>query len=142
MLSVTTDVIGRTITGSSIVGVLELNELLMVGCFLILAFTQKSGAHVSVELLLIRMSDQTRRKYEITAIALTLVTCIIFCWQSFVQVQAAIEMNLITEGVIQYPLWPAAICVFVGFLLLCIRLLFQLIDLLTRRIFKIEPEVR
>ncbi len=138
MLSVTTDVIYRYITHSSIMGVVELNELLMVGCFLILAYTQKHGGHVTVELLLVRLSDKARHKVETVALFLTLFICALLTWQTFVQVQLAIDMSLISEGLVQYPLWPAKLCVFIGFLFLSIRLLIQFIDLSTGKITKIE----
>lgn len=137
MLSVTTDVIFRYITNSSIVGVVELNELLMVGCFLVLANTQKHGGHVKVELVLVRLSDKARHIVETVALSLTFIICLILSWQTFVQVQLALRMDLITEGLVQYPLWPAKLFVFAGFVFLCVRLMVQLIDLLTGKITKI-----
>lgn len=131
MLSVTVDVVHRTLLGRSIVGVFELDELLMVGiCFFVLAYTQRQRGHVRVELVLIRLPEKARYFTELAAWLLTLAVCAILLWQSIVQAQLTISMHLITTGLIQYPLWPARICLSIGFLFLCVRVGIQLIDML------------
>jgi TRAP-type C4-dicarboxylate transport system permease small subunit len=133
MLSVTTDVIFRTITGQSISSVYELNELLMVGGFLILSYTQKQRGHVTVELILTRLKGKAYYFTELSAMLLTAVICVIFLWQGIVQLQLAIDMNFITDGLIPYPLWPSKLCVCIGFFLLCFRLTIQIYDKLRGR---------
>lgn len=134
VLSITVDIIVRTITGSSITGVYELNELLMVGCFLVLAYTQKEKGHVVVDVLISHLSSKPRHYVEMVALSLTLIVCVLFFWQSIVQALTAIQMKLFTEGIISYQLWPARLVVSIGFLLMCIRLLFQWIDLVSKKI--------
>ncbi len=136
MLSVTADVITRYITGSSITGVFELNELLMVGCFLILSYTQLRKGHVTVEFVLEHISVKARHTCELIALILTFATSVLFFWQSVEQSQLTISMRLYSDGIVQYPLSPARVLVSIGFLLLCIRMGIQLIDMfvaMTRR---------
>jgi C4-dicarboxylate transporter DctQ subunit len=133
MLSVTTDVIVRTITGQSVTGIYELNEYLMVGGFLVLSYTQKQRGHVTVELILTHLRGKAHYFTELCAMLLTLVICAIFLWQSIVQLQLAISMKFISEGLIQYPQWPSRLCVSIGFLLLCFRFGIQIYDKLRGR---------
>ena len=133
VLSVTTDVLVRSIVGSSVTGIFELNELLMVGGFLVLSYTQKQRGHVTVELILIRLRGKAHYFTELSSMLLTLVICVIFLWQSIVQLQLAISMNFISEGLIQYPQWPARLCVSIGFLFLCLRFGIQISDKLRGR---------
>lgn len=128
MLSVTSDVIARVITNKSITGVYELNEYLMVGGFLVLSYTQKQRGHVTVELILSRLKGKALYFTELGAMVLTFVICVIFLWQSILQLQLSISMKFISEGLIQYPQWPARVLVSFGFLLLCLRFAIQIFD--------------
>ena len=59
MLLVSSEVLYRFIIGKSILGAIELSELVMVGiCSLTLAYTQKSLGHVRVDFLLIKLSGR------------------------------------------------------------------------------------
>ena len=105
----------------------------MIGCFLVLAYTQRENGHVRIDFLVERLPGKSRHYTELAALTLTLIVCLIFLWQSILQSSLAITMRLYTSGIMEYPLWPARVLVSVGLLFLCVRLVLQVWDMATRK---------
>lgn len=128
MVLVCADVIYRTLFNASIIGAIELSEMLMVGiCSLTLAFTQNERGHVRMELLMARLKGRTRQLFEFTAILLCFIFAILVFIMTVISAKDSIAIMEIVEGISELPLWPWKILIPIGFFLLCIRLMIQLI---------------
>lgn len=129
MVLVCSDVAFRALSGSSITGAIELGELLMVGItILTVAYTQNERGHVRMDLVVDRWKGKPRQWVE---------ACIVFMCLGFSIVALIMTSKLagdsiakweIVEGVSQLPKWPWKTLIPVGFLLLCVRLITQLIE--------------
>lgn len=121
------DVVSRHLLHRAIPGVIELNEVLMVGIvFLGLAMAQKEKTHIRAELLVSRLSAKWQKGLDIFAIVLSLAFWGILlassaprAWQSFV-------IGEYREGLIKFPIWPARGALCFGLLIMCLQLLYDL----------------
>lgn len=131
MLLVVADVGYRIFTSRSIPGQYELSELIMAGMVsCTLAYTQNLRGHIRMELLIDRLTGKTSRLVEAVALSITLAICIIITYQSALEAAVAVDMPLFTMGIVQWPVWPLKIGVSVGFFLVCLRIVIQIIQLI------------
>mgnify|MGYP003681907178 CR=1 FL=1 len=129
MLLIGSDVAYRTLTGKSILGAYNLAEIIMVGiCVLSLAYTQRQGGHVRMEIVVNKLRGKALQFIEIIASFLCFTICALIFYRSVVDAGVAIDINLITSGIIAWPAWPLKIVFAFGFFLLCIRIGIQLIQ--------------
>jgi len=129
MVLVCADVTYRTIFNASIIGAIELSEMLMIGiCSLTLAFTQKERGHVRMDLLMGRLKGRTRQVFELTAVLLCFIFAILVFIMALIFAKDSIAIMEIVEGISEFPLWPWKTLIPIGFFLLCIRLMIQLIQ--------------
>lgn len=127
MALIISDVAYRTLAGRSILGAYNLAEIVMVGiCFFSLAYAQKKRGHVRMEVLVDRLRGKALHLTEIVAFFVSLAICALIFYQSILEALLAVDINLITSGIIQWPAWPFKIVVAFGFFLLCIRIGIQL----------------
>ena len=127
------DIILRTVTGKSIPGGYELVELMLCGCFLAISYTQKQKGHVRMDLVLVKLPEQSRFVSEIFAMLVSLFICVIIFWQNVNQTLQAMDMHLATPGLVAYPLWPARMILSIGFLLISLRIIIQIINMLRHK---------
>ena len=128
MILVCSDVIYRTISSKSIIGAIELSQMLMAGiAILTLAYTQKERGHVRMELLMSKLKGRTRQIVEFTAILICLAFSILILIMTSILAKDSIAIMEIVEGISGLPLWPWKTIIPIGFSLLCIRLAIQLI---------------
>jgi TRAP-type C4-dicarboxylate transport system permease small subunit len=131
MFLIVVEITLRAITSKSIPGGYEVVELALGAiCFLAISYTQKQRGHVRMDLVLIRLPQKARYICEFVALLLSLIICTVILSQTIVQTRLAIEMNLFTPGVVSYPLWPTRLALSIGFFLVCIRIILQMIDML------------
>lgn len=129
MFLVTTDVLYRAVAGKALLGVYNLSEIIMVGvCFFALAYTQNRKGHVRMELVLERLPLRARGLSEATSLLLSLVICLLMFCRSVVELQVAVQIRLVSAGIVKWPAWPLKIVVSLGLFLLCIRLAFQFVE--------------
>ena len=127
MVLIISDVAYRTLAGKSILGAYNLAELIMVGIvFLSLAYAQKQRGHVRMEVVVDRLREKAQQLTEIAAFFLSLAICALIFYQSILEALLAVDINLITSGIVQWPAWPFKIVVAFGFFLFCIRIGIQL----------------
>lgn len=114
-LSITTDVIIRLTTGSSLPGLVELSETLLVALvFLGVSYTAYIGGHVAMSLVTDRLP--ARWKGWVRALANLLVVGVLV-WLIYATGERAIQSYASGEykfGLTQFPLWPARWAIVIG----------------------------
>ena len=128
MLGTVSEIVGRRAFDSPIRGYIEISELIMAGVvFLGLAYTQRMGGHVRVELLVKKVLKE--RLHHITESFTLLLSLFIFVIITISSLQ--FTLNNIKVGnvtsVLYLPTWPAQLIVPIACALLCVRLAVQLI---------------
>lgn len=127
------DVAWRNLDGHSIPGVYEYSEVILVAIvFLSLAWTQKIGQHVSIDLVTRALPPRGER--IVRAIG-CLVALAILTWMAFASIEAASDSWATGEyriGLSEVPVWPARFAVAIGLCALVLQLAVGLLDLLKR----------
>lgn len=125
----TLDVAFRMIARKSIEGAYTLSEIVMVGiCFLAMAYTQKEKGHVSMDFIVVRLKGRALLYSEIISSAISLIICALLFYRATIEAIVAVDLRLVTSGIMQWPAWPLKIVVAFGFLLLSLRVSMQLIQ--------------
>jgi TRAP-type mannitol/chloroaromatic compound transport system permease small subunit len=131
MVMVCADVLYRNVAGKSILGAVELAAMFMAAIVaLTLAYTQKAGEHVRLELFIDKLHGRKRYILENIIIFVCLVFSVLFLVQTTKNAINSIAIQEIIEGASGLPLWPWKSIVPVGFFLLCLRLILQQIQYL------------
>jgi TRAP-type C4-dicarboxylate transport system permease small subunit len=122
MFAVTLQVIMRKIFNYSLVGVYTGVELLMVIIvFLSLSYTQRVGAHIRMEFLIMRLRGTVRKIAEAILLFLALIGFSILAWQSVINAVKAFVTGDYEAGIVQFPLWPSKGAVALGAVIICVR---------------------
>lgn len=128
MLLVSVNVILRYVFASPITGVVEVTELLMVPIvFMPLAFAEKSGGHIRADLLYIKVQYPYKGVLEVLIYGIGFAICTIFVLQTFRDAWAAYQINDITPGHVKIVTWPIRLTIPIGFSVLAVRFLSELI---------------
>lgn len=132
MVLTTADVIKRFLTGSSIPGVTEFSEVFLVAAvYLGLAFAMRIGAHIGVDIVIMRMRPKMSRIVQIVGMSLAIIVLV---WMTIETTGAALHSISINEfryGLIKVPVWPAKVIVPVGLTALVLECVRYIGDLLT-----------
>lgn len=120
-------VLGRQLFGAPVRGYIDYVELSMATfAFMGIAYCQRVGGHVRMEMLLSATHGRTKWMLEFfgTAVALFVVSVLIwYGWTHFVRAYQLGDSTIDT----QLPLWPSKLIVPVAFALLWLRLVVQLV---------------
>ena len=136
----TADVIGRYFFNKPILGTLEIFEILLPALVLLgLGYTQEDDAHVRVEILLALVSKKYRMILNLFTYCCALFVSILFLWRGLLLSMSYYQMNRII-GTINVPLYIPQLLVPVGFTLLSLVFIMQIIDVLSnyRKIGEVE----
>jgi TRAP-type transport system small permease protein len=138
------DVFSRHLLNRAIPGVIELNEVLMVGIvFLGLGMAQKEKSHIRAELLVSRLSKGRRKLSDLLATICSLGFWGILLFQSAPRAWDAFLTGEYREGLIKFPLWPARGALALGLFILCLQLLVDLYRETTSRSHpSLEPQLK
>jgi len=128
------DVIGRYIFNRPIKGSTELNELaLVVMVFLGFAFTATQKGHVRVELIISRFSEKLQAVIESLIALIGVGLFVLITWQAFILALTQRSRGL-TSMVLFIPVFPFALVIAFGSGLLCLVLIVQLFQDVSRAI--------
>lgn len=129
MFFATAEIVGRYVFNSPIPGHVEIVELIMAGVvFLGIAYTERRGGHVRMELFVTRvLSGRYRHSAEALSTLLALFVYIFICYYSWMNAYEAFEVGDSTSY-LYWPTWPSKICVPLGCLFLCIRFTLEIIQ--------------
>ena len=140
MLFTMSEIIGRYLFNRPVKGHVEIVEMVMAGVvFLGLAFTEKVGGHVRMELFVVRvLKGQARVIAESFTLLLALfIFVIITVYSMDASLLYSIKMGDTTPTLF-WPVWPAKLCIPVGSFFLCVRLVIEIIQHLSQTVVSVE----
>lgn len=115
MIATTTDVVSRNFAGRSVPGLLELSATLLVATvFLGLSYAGAANAHVSVDLITSRFPLSVSRRLAGFMWLLGGAMTVWFIYATAKRALDSFEMQEITVGLVDWPLWPARWIVVIG----------------------------
>lgn len=129
VLAVIADVSRRTFFGESIGGVVEIAEVMMVIIvFLGLGYTERRGGHVSMTLLIRKLSS--RPAAIVNAVAFMVVVVVVgwMMWVTGERALVSLEAGEYRFGLVRVAVWPARIAIAVGLAVYLLELTFGMID--------------
>ncbi len=122
------DVIGRFAFGHPIKGAQELSAVLLVlVVFLGVAYTAKEKEHVRIELLLMYLKPRVRQALDVFSNLISLILVFGIAYQGIVQMGTQKE-RFVTTTLLKMPLWPFALLLALGAMLLCVVIIQDLIE--------------
>lgn len=122
MLMTAFDVIGRFMFDSPIKGTQELSEILLVlVVFFGVAYTARQKEHVRVELLFTYLSRKTQLVLNVFSSLISIALVLGISYQGLIQASTQKE-RFLTTTLLKLPLWPFAMLLSFGALLLCLVL--------------------
>ena len=128
MLLISTDVISRSVFGSSIDGVFEVVEILLaVSVCLGFAYAGVEGAHVTVDFLVDKLGIKTQRKIDLVNHFFSVVLFALISWKS-VEQSIVLKDTDSTTVLLELPIYPYLIVMAIGTGLLAIVYIFRFID--------------
>ena len=130
MLWITADASGRYLFDHPITGTYEFSEeyLMVMLIFLTLSFTYVQGGHVRVTVCLQFMPKTVQRWISILNDLLGLIFFILIVVASWGVAIRALEMGVLSNNILQYPLAPSFLMVPIGSGLLSLRIFQSLIE--------------
>lgn len=122
MVMTSADVIKRFFTGSSIPGTAEFSEVFLVASvYLGLAYAMRIGAHVGVDIVIMRLRPRAARVVQVIGLAISLI---ILGWMVYETIGTALHSIAINEfryGLIRVPVWPAKVAIPIGLVALMLE---------------------
>ena len=120
------DIIGTAFFGLPLPGAYEgTATLLVASVFLALALSQAEGRTIRVELLLERLPRRGRAGFDVLAHALTAVFWGFVAWYGWSIAVESTRLGEYTSGAINFPVWPAKVCLAAGATLLVAQALWD-----------------
>lgn len=133
----TLDVILRYVFNSPLPDIFQLTEFMMVGLvYLGIAYVQSIKDHIKIEIVTAWLPKKIQESLNIFGFMIGLSIFSIITWQSARLAWEAWITQDYTMGLVHFPLWPAKSILPLGTLLLCLRLI---IDILTGFIEIMQP---
>ena len=123
------DVIGRYVFNKPITGTMEISEVMMAGMvFLSWAYTQRTGGHVRVQLVISRYSARARAIARFVTLLLAFFVFDAVIWQSSIIAMKCLQEHRILR-IVEIPVGPFYCLVPVGAFFLCLEFIIQMIHL-------------
>jgi len=131
-------VIGRYVFRWALRGQVDITEILMAGIvFLGLAFTLRVGGHIRIEFFVGMLKG---RFYHLSEFSTLLLSLFLFAVTFISSLRFTIDAWVVGDitGEVYLPTWPAKLCIAIGSLLICLRLVIMLIQHMSQAIAGIE----
>lgn len=121
------DVIATQFLGTPIPAALELQEVLLAAMiFMGLAHVQEKRQHISVEIVVSRFSQATRRRLNLLVLVASVFVLGVIAWRSGVLALSSIEMRETAGASLAFPIYPAKVLVALGAALACLECVRQI----------------
>ena len=141
MVALVIAVLWRGVFNESLPGLIELVELLMIFVvYLGLAHAEHTRAHVRMTIVTSRLPPTWRRRVLIVSRLVACIGALVFVIGTG---QRAIDATIAGEyrmGLMNFPIWPARLTITLGFVLLLLEQVLQLIDTVTGSPHDLFPE--
>lgn len=122
------DTIGRAFWNEPVMGAVEISEaLLAVTIFAALAYVQKQGGHVVVDIFSSNYGPRLARVATVLMLALTLAALIFLTWRTGITAEQGWRHNEVSAGFFPVPIWLAKIVAACCLVVACIECLRELI---------------
>ena len=119
------NVVGRRLFDHPVAGYIDIVEVTMVAyAFLGVAFCQRVGGHVRMEILVQRLKGRALWIAEAVAVLIGVIVIAVLIWYGFEHALRAYRLGDSTID-LRLPVWPAKLVVPVAFAVLWLRLLIQ-----------------
>lgn len=128
------EVVVRELVGRSLLGTIELSEVLLV--FIVAlgaAHAQRSGAHVSTDLVTSRFPPTTAAAIRVAGMTVAAGFLLWTAWATGERGWEAFEAGETRFGITSVPVWPARLILPFGLALLAVQCLFTARDAWARR---------
>ena len=131
MVLAVVSVSGRNFANQPLPGYVDwIEQAMPLIAFMGIAYVQRDGTHIRMDLLVSRLSGRTLWLFELISVLLILLLMVLLVWGSWAHFLRAFDMSAplwsrdssIDIGI---PLWPAKLLAPVAFSVLCLRLLIQ-----------------
>jgi TRAP-type C4-dicarboxylate transport system permease small subunit len=123
MLATIVDITLRRVTGTGVTGVTEAGEVTLVAIvYLGLAYAQRTGSHVSVDLVTERLPHVLGRGLELLGLLVVTVALLWVVRETGARALAAVEVREYRFGQVSVPTWPARVLIPVGLSMLLVQL--------------------
>lgn len=130
----------REIVGRSLLGTIELSEVLLVLIVALgAAYAQKTGAHVSTDLVTSRFAPATAAAIRVGGMLVAAGFLFWTAWASAERGWEAFESGESRFGITSVPVWPARLVLPLGLALLAVQCLFTALDAWRRRTADAPP---
>jgi len=127
MLLVTFSVVMRYVFRSPIVGLDEITAYLLLACaFFAAAYTLRVKGHISVDIIVMRLSKKRQAFLSSITSVLSLVFIVVFLWGSCKLAAASYAGNWHSEGPLEIWMFPVYLLIPIGCLFLLLQDLIQL----------------
>ncbi|TET43569.1 MAG: TRAP transporter small permease [Dehalococcoidia bacterium] len=138
MVIITTNVVMRYFFDKPLLFIEELVAYLLVGAvFLGLAYTTREGAHVSVDLVVKRLSDRTRQVLDVVTSLLVLAIMTVYLWYGFKFFLDLLETQRRSITSLATPMWIPVAFMCMGFLLLCLAIVAHIVTRILEKEVKV-----
>lgn len=128
ILLVTVQVIGRAVTGVPMAFTDEIGGFLMVAITCLgLAESMRQGTHIRVEVVVARLAAPALRRLAVVSCAIAVVLAAVLVYRTTVLVVESVGLGSFSPDA-QLPLAPVQAVMTIGFLLLCLQLVVQLVN--------------
>jgi TRAP-type C4-dicarboxylate transport system permease small subunit len=140
MAFVGAEVLMRYVFNSPIPGHLEGSELLMpIIVFLAISYTQRTHGHVGMDLLIETLPEGGRRVLQIVTLALSVFICAVLAYYSARNAHQLWLYDDVTMTPPYFKTWPAAAAIPLGYGLISLRMILQLLSAISPGRFPGDP---
>lgn len=141
MLFATGGVLGRYFFNRPFSGYWDMAEMMLaVMVFFGIAYTQRKGGHIRVELFITRAIRG--RCYHIAEVLTLLLSLVVFAFIASYGLRKALEAYAsgdVSQGML-WPTWPAIMCVAIGSFLLCARFIIEIFQHLVQAVVGVDSK--
>lgn len=122
---------GRNLTGSPLPGYVDwIEQIMPLIAFLGIAYTQRSGGHIRLDILISRLKGRALWLVELISVLLMLLLMLTLVYGSYTHFERSFDFSAPlwsrdSSMDIAIPLWPAKLIVPIAFSVLSLRLLLQ-----------------
>jgi TRAP-type C4-dicarboxylate transport system permease small subunit len=140
MLLVVTNVTGRYLFERPLHGTIEITEFIMVTIvYFTLSHTQAIKSHIRVEFLLGVMPRRMKIVFDLITYVFGLTIFALITWQGVLCFIDSWEIREMTDGYIEFPIYPAKLTIPVGCFIFSLRFIADIIDAIRHLLGKDSP---
>jgi TRAP-type C4-dicarboxylate transport system permease small subunit len=128
MILILSDVIGRFLFNNPIPGTIDFTRVFMAAVvFLGLSYTEECRGHIRATAFISRLPAKVVHYMDVFASFVGLILFLVIAWQGWIIFVESWSSGEYYPGIIQVPIYPARMLVFLGSILVCLQFIFNII---------------